>query len=316
MRRSIVLTGSLSWIALGAAILGQQTATPSQQPIFRASTDLVSVFVVAVDANNDPVHGLTKENFTLTDRKKTQEISVFDEVSHEETPSTPEFVLPATLRRDVASNAADLGDRLVVVLIDDLHMYKNRADRAKSIVRDLVDRLGQRTLIGLLFTSGKHSLAAVTQDQSLVLAAVDTLKGQRAVPRPLDAIDSQTPHIMPDPGDSDSIEDRRAVLATANSASLQDFYDNMSFYKTLQDAARMLLADDGRRKTFVLVSEGLGKDLSWLPTLVSPCEAQGRPQQGRSKLDDQAVLPRPRDSRHDAVAPPLERRDLRDRSAR
>jgi hypothetical protein len=64
------------------------------------------------------------------------------------------------------------------------------------------------------------------------------------------------------------------VLATANSASLQDFYDNMSFYKTLQDAARMLLADDGRRKTFVLVSEGLGKDLSWLPTLVSPCEAQ------------------------------------------
>ena len=234
----------------------------------------MSVFVVAVDANNDPVHGLTKENFTLTDRKRTQEISVFDEVSHEETPSTPEFVLPATLRRDVASNAADLGDRLVVVPIDDLHIYKNRADRAKSIVRDLVDRLGQRTLIGLLFTSGKHSLAAVTQDQSLVLAAVDTLKGQRAVPRPLDAIDSQTPHIMPAPDDPDSIDKRRAVLATANGASLQDFYDNMSFYKTLQDAARMLLADDGRRKTFVLVSEGLGKDLSWLPTLVSPCEAQ------------------------------------------
>jgi VWFA-related protein len=252
-------------------LAAQQPTQSSQQPVFRARTDLVSVFVVAVDANNDPVHGLTKENFTLTDRKKTQEISVFDEVSHEETPSTPEFVLPATLKRDVVSNRADLGDRLVVVLIDDLHMYKNRADRAKSIVRDLVDRLGQRTLIGLLFTSGKHSLAAVTQDQSLVLAAVDTLKGQRAVPRPLDAIDSQTPHIMPDPGD---IEARRAVLATANSASLQDFYDNMSFYKTLQDAARMLLADDGRRKTFVLVSEGIGKDLSWLPTLVSPCEAR------------------------------------------
>ena len=33
----------------------------------------MSVFVVAVDANNDPVHGLTKENFTLTDRKRTQE---------------------------------------------------------------------------------------------------------------------------------------------------------------------------------------------------------------------------------------------------
>jgi VWFA-related protein len=113
-----------------AGVAAQQPTQPSQQPIFRASTDLVSVFVVAVDANNDPVHGLTKEHFTLTDRKKRQEISVFDEVSHEEAPSTPEFVLPATLRHDVASNGADLGDRLVVVLIDDLHMYKNRADRA------------------------------------------------------------------------------------------------------------------------------------------------------------------------------------------
>lgn len=254
-----------------AGIAAQQPTPSSQQPIFRASTDLVSVFVVAVDANNDPVHGLTKDDFTLTDRKRTQEISAFDEVSHEETPSTPEFVLPATLKHDVASNGADLGDRLVVVLIDDLHMYKNRADRAKGIVRDLVAKVGQRTPIGLLFTSGKHSVPAVTQDQSLILAAVDTLKGQRAVPRPLDAIDSQTPHIMPDPGDIDA---RRAVLAAANSASLQDFYDNMSFYETLQDAARMLLADDGRRKTFVLVSEGIGKDLSWLPDLVSPCEAR------------------------------------------
>ena len=258
---------------LSTVVAAQPGAPPSQQPVFRARTDLVSVYVVAVDANNDPVHGLTKDDFTLTDRNRKQDIAVFDEVRHDQTPSTPEFTLPATLKHDVASNNVDLGDRLVVVVVDDLHLYKNRAERAKSIVRDLVDQVGPRTPMSLLFTSGKHSLPVVTQDQSLVLAAVDTLKGQKPVPRPPDAIDSQVPHVMPDPGD---IEARRAVLAQAMSASEQDFFDNMSFYRTLQDAARLLLADDGRRKTFVLVSEGVGKDLSWLPDLVSPCAAQDR----------------------------------------
>jgi VWFA-related protein len=252
--------------ALCVAGLAAQQST--SQPIFRARTDLVSVYVVAVDANGDPVRGLTKDDFELTDRKQRQDISVFDEVSHEDLPSSPEFVLPPTVRHDVASNNADLGDRLVVIVVDDLHMYRNRTDRAKGIVRDLIAKVGARTPMGLMFTSGKHSLPAVTSDQSIVLAALDTLKGQRAVRRPPDAIDEQVVHNL-----SDDVDTLRAQIAQAMSVNMQDFFDNMSFYKTLQDAARLLLADDGRRKTFVLISEGIGKDLSWLPDLVPPCDS-------------------------------------------
>jgi len=252
-------------VVMAASAAAQQSAP---QPVFRARTDLVSVYVVAVDANGDPVHGLTKDDFELTDRKQRQEISVFDEVSHEETPATPEFVLPPTVRRDVSSNNADLGDRLVVVVVDDLHLYRNRTDRAKSIVRDLLAKVGQQTTVGLLFTSGKHSVPTVTSDQSIVLAALDTLKGQRAVRRPPDAIDEQVVHNL-----SDDVDTLRAQIAQSMSANMQDFFDNMSFYRTLQDAGRLLLADDGRRKAFVLVSEGIGKDLSWLPDLNSPCDS-------------------------------------------
>lgn len=249
----------------GVVAAAQQSTS---QPVFRARTDLVSVYVVAVDANGDPVHGLTKDDFELTDRKQRQEIAVFDEVSHADTPSTPEFVLPPTVRRDVASNKATAGDRLVVIVIDDLHMYRARTDRAKGIVRDLIAQIGPDTTMGLMFTSGKHSLAAVTDDQSLVLAAVDTLRGQKPVPRPPDAIDDQVVHNL-----SDDVDTLRAQLAQSMSASTQDFFDNMSFYKTLQDAGRLLLADDGRRKTFVMISEGIGKDLSWLPDLRTPCDS-------------------------------------------
>jgi VWFA-related protein len=84
---------------------------------------------------------------------------------------------------------------------------------------------------------------------------------------------------MPGMGNIDptNLDGRRAALATSNSSSLQDFFDNMSYYKTLQDASRMLAADDGRRKTFVVVSEGIGKDLSWLPEMRAPSEYEENP---------------------------------------
>ena len=44
----------------------------------------------------------------------------------------------------------------------------------------------------------------------------------------------------------------------------------MTQYKTLQDAARMLGAGDARRKAFVLLSEGIGKDLSGLFGAMAP----------------------------------------------
>jgi VWFA-related protein len=259
-------------IAAGAAVLAAQQGASDQQPIFRARTDLVSVYVVAVDAADQPVHGLKKENFTITDRKKAQSIDVFDEVVHEDTPSSPAFTLPPTLRHDVASNNVDLADRLVIVVADDLHIYKDRADRSKSILRMLVDKLGPKTPMALLYTSGRHSVP-VTEDRSIILAAIDTLKGNRGMRRPADAVDNQMPRMANiDPGD---IEGRRAAIGTAQSASMSDFFDNMAYYKTLQDASRLLTGDDGRRKTFVLLSEGIGKDMSWVPDLRSPTEAQG-----------------------------------------
>ncbi len=273
MRRPIgrlVTMGAAAALATAVVAAQQQDA----QPVFRARTDLVSVYVVAVDANDQPVHGLKKEDFTVTDRKKPQAIDVFDEVEHDSTPATPAFTFPASLRRDVASNNVSLDERLVVIVADDLHIYKDRADRSKDILRMLVDKLGPKTPMALLFTSGNHSIP-VTEDRSLVLSAVDTLKGRRGFRRPAEANDKQ----MPGMGNFDpsNMDGRRAALATANTSSLQDFFDNMSYYKTLQDAARMLAADDGRRKTFVVVSEGIGKDLSWLPEMTAPSQYEENP---------------------------------------
>ena len=44
----------------------------------------------------------------------------------------------------------------------------------------------------------------------------------------------------------------------------------MTQYKTLQDAARLLGGGDLRRKAFVLLSEGIGKDLNGLFGAMAP----------------------------------------------
>jgi VWFA-related protein len=247
---------------------GRGPQQPQQPTVFRAQTDLVPVYVVAVDAEGQPVHGLTRDDFTLADRGQPQAISVFDEIVHQAAPAGPAFQLPAGLKRDVVSNQAERADRLVVIVVDDLHIYRGRTDRARDLVRQLIDRLGDRTTMALLFTSGEKS-TQVTEDRADVLAAVDSLKGRHSVRRPNDANDRQAPG-MTDPEDQAG---REAAVAAAGSASLQDFFDNMSYYRTLQDAARILSRNDGRRKAFVLVSEGIGQNLSWLSGMQSPCDA-------------------------------------------
>src|SRR5215467_11663183 len=57
-----------------AAIGGQQSApqtppqTPTPPPVFRAGVDLIQLDVTVVDASGRPVHGLTRDDFTLIDR--------------------------------------------------------------------------------------------------------------------------------------------------------------------------------------------------------------------------------------------------------
>jgi hypothetical protein len=80
-------------------------------------------------------------------------------------------------------------------------------------------------------------------------------------------------HMPINPGFSTDPAVNAAAATETNGHSLKDFYDDLTFYKTLRDAASLLGASGGRRKVFVIISEGIGKDLSWLPGGESPCVA-------------------------------------------
>lgn len=252
------------WFAAAIPVVGLSVllaAAPQQErqlPIFRSNVEAVQIDVVVADKDGNPVKGLTQADFTIFDRGKPQTIATFQEVTHEVEPEAPPAL--RSVRLDVASNHSAQERRLVVLVLDDLHIWKGRTDRTKDIAHKIIDQLGPESSMAVIFTSGKGT-TQVSADPAVLNAAVDSLKGRQSIRRPHPAVDNQrAPHIDPE----QSTDSALAAMSAAGLDTLQDFEDNMAEYQTLEKAATLLGGDDVRRKAFVLISEGIGKDLSGL----------------------------------------------------
>jgi VWFA-related protein len=254
MRRQVAFLAAAT-LLLAAAGLAAQQAT------FRAKVELVLVDAVVVDKNGHAVRGLTASDFALTDRKTPQSIATFEEISHER-PVSEDAVpaLPPSLKLDVASNATVQTDRLVIVFIDDLHIWKGRRDKARALAQDVVTRLGPQTSMAVVFSSREGS-TEVTQDRSTLLAAIEGMQARQTFRRPHQGFPKQGADYVPPEA---PVEFKIAAVNKANRASLQHLYDNLQHFQSLEDAARMLIGEDRRRKAFVLISEGMAADLSIL----------------------------------------------------
>ena len=246
-------------IVTGGAILCAQALMGAQRPMqggrpqatFRAGVELVQIDVVVLDEKGQHVRGLTARDFVVHDREKPQQIAAFEEVSHRRsgTPATG-LVLPDRVRLDVATNHTVQSDRLIVMVVDDLHIWTGRTDIAKEIARGVLGELSNEATMAVLFTSGEGGVEP-TADRGALFDAVDRMRGRQSIRRPNGA---------PKSGGGEGV-------------LLQTFFDNMAKYKTLEDAARLLGGHDVRRKAFVLLSEGIAKDLTGVfESSISPCE--------------------------------------------
>ena len=98
---------------------------------------------MVVDKDGKHIRGLKAADFAVLDRDKPQTIATFEEVSHERPrDAAPAPLLTRPARLDVGNNQTARSDRLVVMVIDDLHIYKGRTERAQDIARQIVSQLG------------------------------------------------------------------------------------------------------------------------------------------------------------------------------
>lgn len=237
-------------LAAGTSILAAAQQQPQRPPVFRTNTELVEIDVVVVDKAGQRVHGLTKDDFVLKDRKKPQTIETFTEVQRAIERANELPPLPPETRVDVATNTSAKAGRLVVMVLDDLHVWRGRADTVKEIARKIVNDLGPESSMALIQTGGEHGVE-VTDDRSRLLVSIDKFIGRRPTRRPIEVCD---PIGRPGDGESGGIP--------SGGCDIQELNANRGLLRALEDAARILGRGDRRRKAFILVSEHIAKDIS------------------------------------------------------
>ncbi len=219
------------------------TAVHAQGPTFRARTDIVQLDVAVLDKKtHQPVKGLTAKDFAILEDGRPVEIVAFDAVdvpdaeppeSRAQLASWVESVSP-----DVTTNSYD-DRRLFVIVMDDAMIIDDilTARNAKSIGRQVIDRMGPNDLASVVFTRDNRHAQDFTSDKAKLRAAVNTFS-------------PGTAFIDPSSYQGEAHE----------SAVNTDSYQYEAAVRALGNAADYLVAAPNRRKALVYISEGVPVD--------------------------------------------------------
>jgi len=193
MRRTCAAVATLILaVTHGSAQTPQQSPSspPSppgeQTPVFRASAHLVQVNVVVHDSHGQPVGDLRKEDFSITEQGKLQEISFFSMTSADKSAG-PTPTLPPHFFSNVLAENREVPTSVTVVLLDLLNTSWTDQQYARKGLLKFLEQLQPQDRIAI-FSLGSHSLTLLhdyTIDSASLLARLKKATGE--IPTELDA---------------------------------------------------------------------------------------------------------------------------------
>ena len=256
MREVCCLIALLLTTAQGTAQSPPPSSSPAQKtpaeqpPIFRVSTRLVQVSVVVHDSHGQPVSDLKKEEFTITERGKPQQISFFSMASADR-PGGPSPALPPHVFSNVFTGHTGVPTSITVVLLDFLNTSWTDQIYARKALVKFLGQIQQQDRIAI-FALGKRSLTLLhdyTTDSASLVARLKKANGE--IPSDLDASTLN-------PDTQDELQNLGlAALADANQREADFFATGRvgSTLSTLQAIAQHLSGLPGR-KNLIWLSGG------------------------------------------------------------
>jgi VWFA-related protein len=141
-------------------------------PTLRVATHLVLVNVIVNDRHGKPITGLTKEDFSLLDNRKPQEIQIFSAETN-----LPEQPLQATLAPDTYTNRlseqASVSESVTVILLDALNTeFADQALTRKQVLKFLEQIRPQDRIALYWLGNNLYALQDFTSDAASLRAAV------------------------------------------------------------------------------------------------------------------------------------------------
>jgi VWFA-related protein len=256
-----VLAAALS----AAALAAQQPSSPSAPPApaqgggevtFRVEVNYVEVDAVVTDAAGKIVTDLTQADFEVLEDGKPQTVTAFSLVNLAiERPVRPLFA-GGPIESDVSANTIAEG-RIYVIVLDDLHTNFANTARVRQFLRAFIESdFGTNDLAAVVYTSGRATAGQeFTNSRRLLLEAVDRFSGRR--------LRSEAAEL------ADELSRRADTLDPANERDLklrdpleaERAYHARSMLSSVRDLAAFMEGIRGRRKSILLISEGISYNI-------------------------------------------------------
>ena len=186
---AVVLAGVLAFGALVGAQEQQPPRpgmptgiAPSEDPlaVFRSGITLVTTDVIVRDENDLFIPDLTQDDFTILEDGIPQEVASLvlvhgGRVYNQLLPPPPVqegIILPPT--RPVNDTAG----RIIVILVDDLHIEANKTPKARQVFEKLADTLiHEGDLFGIVSTGPSSIRVDLTYDRGRLYSAMEKITG-------------------------------------------------------------------------------------------------------------------------------------------
>jgi VWFA-related protein len=222
-------------IALAQSAPPGQASKPTQTTpaeTLHAATELVIVDVVVQDRNGNPYHGLTRDDFVVTEQKKPQTVRNFEEhaANNAQKPGPPMPPMPPGVFTNYTPVAPD--STLNVLLIDALNTPMKDQSFLRQQLLDFVKHEKPGTRVAVFgLTSRVFMLQGFTSDPAILQAAVEHKLLARASPLLADPVGGGSgPESL-----SDAMQDSplgNSAAAAQTIANLQQFEAEAASFQT------------------------------------------------------------------------------------
>jgi len=252
--------------AIGAAALAGQQPTPAIPPAtqgsgevtFRVEVNYVEVDAVVTDATGKIVTDLTQADFEVLEDGRPQKVSAFSLVNLPIERGVRPLFAGGPIEPDVGANTIAEG-RIYVIVLDDLHTNFTSTARVRQFLRAFVDtNFGTNDLAAVVYTSGRATAGQeFTNRRRLLLEAVDRFSGRRLRSEALEMQDELSRRV--DIGSLDPGGERDLKLMDPLEA--ERAHHARSMLSQLRDLAAFMEGIRGRRKSILLISEGISYNI-------------------------------------------------------
>ena len=198
---------------------------------FRSETTLIQIPVVITDKNGNHIHGLTKDDFRVSENSKEQKISTFEEfvATNAKIPPTP--VSPGAYSNLAVSESGKQARMVTVVVVDTVNTpYLDQAIGRHELVKYLANNIDTSQILALMVITshGVRVVEGLTGDPGQLVQALKKASGEMPQNQGT-SLDNQANAALGDiPVVPDSSTSTNIATMMAQVQALEDYTDTMA----------------------------------------------------------------------------------------